>query len=539
MRSPTYLSLSRHNVFYFRWALPRPLRAAGVHRVIKVSLGTRDPAQALRLSRHFGYVAEVIVSRSMASGMRFDEIRDVLHKHFSAALEKRKADIAENGRLAAPVLALLRNTAELSADAVQNVIPLISEAFDDQGAEQFIKHYKLPIEPHSAEFKMLRTELRRAHAGYCHAVLAFDESLGQYNFGADLASSTPAIGAKPRSIPAVTLKELAQAFAQERRVGAIWSPKTEGERLEHIKLLFKILGEDFDVREIGDSEAMLVKKTLLKYPKNRSKDPRTRNLPLEQALEVKSVPKIHARTINKYLQTYSGMFGWAEDNKFVEKNRFKSLTVDLSERNASTRRAAFKAEQVRAILDELIGNSRGLIKKGHHKWGPLIGLYSGARLNEICQILLADIQKVEDIWCFSLTDEGDGQQLKNDASRRFVPIHPRLIELGLLSYVEELRTQRETRLFPLLSRDRKNGWGRRLSHWFNVVFLPALSLKSPELVFHSLRHTVATRLSQAGVAEPIVKQIVGHTQLGVLQQVYVAEGYKLHQLLEALRKLPY
>ena len=56
------------------------------------------------------------------------------------------------------------------------------------------------------------------------------------------------------------------------------------------------------------------------------------------------------------------------------------------------------------------------------------------------------------------------------------------------------------------------------------VFLPGLGMKESGLVFHSLRHTMVTRLAQAGVPEPLFQEIVGHERQGVAQQVYFKEG---------------
>ena len=50
-------------------------------------------------------------------------------------------------------------------------------------------------------------------------------------------------------------------------------------------------------------------------------------------------------------------------------------------------------------------------------WVPLIALYSGARLEEICQLELRDIRKVGDIWCFDINDRGD-KAVKTDAGKR-------------------------------------------------------------------------------------------------------------------------
>ena len=196
-------------------------------------------------------------------------------------------------------------------------------------------------------------------------------------------------------------------------------------------------------------------------------------------------------------------------------------------------RAAFSPEHCKVILHELLHNQRGLIRKDYQKWGPLIGLYTGARLGEIAQLRLDDIKQHEGIWCFDLNEE-DGKQLKTAGSKRLVPVHSQLIEQGLLEHVEVMREQGREKLFPEFAYCPKNGWGRNLGQWFNNRFLVALGIKTKELVFHSLRHTMITRLSQSDVPEPVVKALVGHAQEGVTQQHYFREGYKLSQLRDAI-----
>ena len=53
----------------------------------------------------------------------------------------------------------------------------------------------------------------------------------------------------------------------------------------------------------------------------------------------------------------------------------------------------------------------------------------------------------------------------------------------------------QPRLFMAFSYNAKEGYGRNLGRWFNTVFLPGLGLKESGLVFHSLRHTMVTRLA--------------------------------------------
>ena len=96
---PSYLAVSRHGIYYFRW----PLRVAASlkHRSssVKVSLLTRDPKEALRLSRALSDSAQQLVHYGTERGMTFEEIRTLLTTHFSQMLAQRKLQIATNGRL--------------------------------------------------------------------------------------------------------------------------------------------------------------------------------------------------------------------------------------------------------------------------------------------------------------------------------------------------------------------------------------------------------------------------------------------------------
>ena len=169
-----------------------------------------------------------------------------------------------------------------------------------------------------------------------------------------------------------------------------------------------------------------------------------------------------------------------------------------------------------------------------HRWATLIAMFTGARKNEICQLTGSDIVQEQGVWCFSINDEGEEKSLKTDAAKRMVPVHGRLIELGVLDLAHK-QGDRSKRIFDY-SFHKADGYGRSLGRWFNDSFTFRLGIKSKELVFHSFRHTMITRLGQAGVAEPIVKTIVGHERAGVTQQVYFKEGYTVKQLSEAINR---
>ena len=48
---------------------------------------------------------------------------------------------------------------------------------------------------------------------------------------------------------------------------------------------------------------------------------------------------------------------------------------------------------------------------------PLVGLFSGMRSNEICQMRASDVQRKEGIWLFNVSDENKGQSLSASAQK--------------------------------------------------------------------------------------------------------------------------
>ena len=87
-------------------------------------------------------------------------------------------------------------------------------------------------------------------------------------------------------------------------------------------------------------------------------------------------------------------------------------------------------------------------------WLPLIGLYTGARINELCQLNpQCDIRQEHGVWVFDITETSESddrvkKSVKNKPSRRLVPIHSRLLDLGLLDYAERRKQAGDKLLFP-------------------------------------------------------------------------------------------
>lgn len=174
-------------------------------------------------------------------------------------------------------------------------------------------------------------------------------------------------------------------------------------------------------------------------------------------------------------------------------------------------------------------------------WFPLVGLYTGARVNEVCQLNpQCDIREEEGVWSFYITPdteaaEGVSKRVKNKTSLRAVPIHSRLITLGFLDYVARVRFSGARLLFP--------GWGpsggrasENAERWFRR-HLKSLGLRDETpgqrvVGFHCFRHTFLTRAAELDVDG--AESLTGHADAGVSA---VVRGYRGRASLAKLRAL--
>lgn len=540
MHNPTYLQLSRNGIFYFRWPIPRSLHPRKIATTIRTSLRTREPKQALRLSRVLTNLAETVTRDAMTQGMKFGEIRDLLQARFSEKLKDAKRHVYDNGPLTHERIAVVEREIATVDDAVRYDSPLVIGMDEREALTLRADGLGLLIPDDPAEFSMFKGEFKRAYRDFLKAFVAHLRTLDGYEFGLAgvptvPSSSTPQTSAQTER--GITLGALIEGFCAEKRMSKAWGLRTADEKEKHFNLLYELLGAEKDVKAIAVSDAQRIKGVVTSYPKNRFKNSKIKNLTLDEIIARKAANPIDVATANKYIQSYSSLFEWAVNNVYMDKNHFERMVIQKP--SSGDGREAFGKAQMQRMIAELTDPNSLLISRDYQRWGSLIGIYTGARLNEIAQLRLDDLKTDSEtgIWFFDLNDDGDGKQLKNQASKRRVPVHSQLVALGLPAYIERLRAAGHQRLFPSFTKDLKNGYGRALGRWFNDRFLPKLGLKTTKVSFHSLRHTAITTMMQAGVEEPIVKSVVGHTKSGVTQQHYFKAGYTLGQLRDAIEKI--
>ena len=116
-------------------------------------------------------------------------------------------------------------------------------------------------------------------------------------------------------------------------------------------------------------------------------------------------------------------------------------------------------------------------------------------MNELAQLCLEDVYQAESgTWVVSFNDNAPDKRLKNAASRRLLPVHPRLIELGLDRWAKALRGAGHTRLFPELPYDQGKGYSKAAVKQFSAYMARLGYKRDGKLTFHSFRHTFVNRL---------------------------------------------
>ena len=320
-----------------------------------------------------------------------------------------------------------------------------------------------------------------------------------------------------KSLP--TVSDFQKDFVTEK--SKKWSESAKRHNLNAIDLFIKIVGDrslsDFDRHDIVDYID-----TMEMVHKSYGKSIKDKDRTIDEILAVGSnKQKMTITTLEKHLHTVQALFRAANQyhaSALNVENLFGGLRFSKDVRKADKRipwsvddlNKLFATPQwtgtskVKRSLRYNVGNK---IIKDAYWWLPLIGIFTGMRLEEICQLQCGDLKSLGDIQYLDVA-EGDGKRLKTVSSARQVPIHAVLIDLGFISlFDKENSTQR---IFPELTRggvDKKFGYDYSADF---AVYRRKIDIYQEWKDFHSFRHTFISALWQQIRDMVLVGSIVGH-----------------------------
>lgn len=337
----------------------------------------------------------------------------------------------------------------------------------------------------------------------------------------------------PAASPTVTFGELADMFWSER-LAEYEANDTTAKRSNKVQteldFVREVVGDDKPLSQVTDDVVQAFRKTLDRTPANRKK--LYPKLTLEQAQE-KGVsegrPTLSPTTQSQYIRTLRDVLAVAVRKKLIHNNPaadvkpLKKNKIGLAEK-----RLPWHDEQITAFFTGKFYQScaPGAVKpynntdKGWRFWLPLLMLLTGARPNEVCQLHVGDLKQTEKgTWFLDLieTADDDGKTFKTSASRRRVPLHPKLVKIGFVDFVkarDAKHGKKESRLFPEITPDKYGNTATYPARRFREHFIPAEITLGDKQTFYSLRHNVRDALRRAKAPAETLLAVTGWAPAG-------------------------
>ena len=342
-----------------------------------------------------------------------------------------------------------------------------------------------------------------------------------------LGTEKPHVEPVKPSAKVVTLKEVLDEYWKRKEVN--WSGAAYESYERYSQRLLKHFVKDRPIDTI-DYKAMERFRDELKVTGNKGKS-------------------ISIKTVNLHLEFYSGLF-----NHAIQSGRIIHSPVSGVKFSDKRKKQGLNDPFPKADLIKLFNSDRykfDKFERGWMFWLPILLLYTGARVEEICQLYIDDIKPINDIWVLDIDETRSDQKVK-DHEKRYIPMHPFITEeLKFVEYAHSLPDQ-TGRLFPDLKRQgtkskRKDGKDRlRYGHYPSTNWFPKFKRNECGIVatryrktIHSFRHNVASCLMEHDVQEYVIAMFMGHEHDQISTGRY-GQKFEPDMLMEkAVKKLDY
>ncbi|WP_271410044.1 site-specific integrase [Pseudomonas sp. Q1-7] len=562
---PAYITLNRHGTFYFRIVVPSPVRTAlGLQREIRRSLKTDSQRLALRRARQFAarYEAafdkvlsvidrddyqltaedmeragEVIeqAGRPISWGSWASEPEEPTPPSKSALSDADWRQVEMTGRLSEIALAL--------TGSATRPIPEHQQALAD-----YLLDWGLPL-PHQTFKRGLAKQI---------------EAFALRRVGSlSAAPMTPTLVPEPVT-GGPTLYELWELQREaEVRLNKKKSPSAHVDEQGHARRLNILSGNrPFGSLSLDDINQLYLLTQQVKSLRGGKIPPP--DSPIESILANPGDSLISGPTIEKMIVRLGAIhrFAYKKGYSTVDPARTETPSVSSDAGRIAREDKPFTTRELQTIFSGYLytGTDSGSAELvfPYQFWLPLLALFTGGRLNELCQLESSDISQEAEtgIWFVRIVSEGS-KSLKNQYSRRFIPLHNELIRIGFLEFVQQAKSEGRLKLFSDgLTYKPTKGWGGIATTFFTRI--PSDSTKSGGYFnaigirkrlddgkpdgkrFHAFRHTFVDLLrNTSDQALPLIPVFTGHAAKNRNQSDDYGSGFWLKKLSEALHTVSF
>ena len=195
------------------------------------------------------------------------------------------------------------------------------------------------------------------------------------------------------------LSKVIDDWIAEKEREKAWTTKTREDYKHWAGVFLEICG-DKPIAQYNKDSARALKAALLRLPSNWRKHSATRDHNITKAIEIgeaNGLEPLSTATVTKAMNRVGFLWQWIEvhhDN--VTSGLFKGMRLKSAE-GAAEQRNPFSTKQLQTLFDSPLytgcksqreRSATGITNMGRTAWFwlPLLGLFSGARLNELCQL---------------------------------------------------------------------------------------------------------------------------------------------------------
>ena len=326
----------------------------------------------------------------------------------------------------------------------------------------------------------------------------------------------------------------------KRRTGTI------GASRDAFNQLIELIG-DKPIGDYNNVDAREYRNALSKLPSNRTKNPKYRDKTLKEVLS-KDIPikdRISLTTQKLINSKITGFFNYCLDEypDYVGSNVFRKKYQQASSVKLKDKKESFTDDDLHLIfnpktyLPAIFENPLSRIKYPYY-YIPIIAVFTGCRLEEICMMRVKDIVKTNGVWVYHIREDGEygheETKVKNPYSERILPLHPVLIDtLGFIKYVEKMGKIGNDRVFHELTKIGTGRFQQNVGKFFNNRYLKKIGLKDGvrKVSFHSFRHSVETHLTNQNINPRFIDYLQGHSSKDTGGNIYM-KGIKPEVLLK-------
>lgn len=217
------------------------------------------------------------------------------------------------------------------------------------------------------------------------------------------------------------------------------------------------------------------------------------------------------------LSAMKSVFGWGVRNHKLASNPAQGVTLKVGKK-ARERDKGFTDDEAEAILKASLGYSGAAQEHARtaaaKRWLPWLCAYSGARIGEVAQLRREDVRREGDYWVARITPEAG--PVKNKEARE-VPLHPHLIELGFIEFVDS-----SAKGYMFLTVNKGADLQGKLRTLKNRLaeFARAIVPDPRVAPNHGWRHRFITKSRKYGLDQEKRRMITGHAGESVDERVY-------------------